>query len=182
MSAYGDEKNRKIQYTKNDDGTYHVQTTCDSKLGCYFSSWRYTDIDTEETKKKCQYYQCRAKGVQAIDDIFIKYPGIFNKQITIDLLVKKGFTNKYPWPQDKLWSIDLGMRGNTLHALVNELGIVEYFMISHKYNRYTAFYSDTYDKLFFVKGDKYMEDMPGEMSQAKYNSAKKIIAALYKEA
>ena len=182
MSAYGQEKNHNVQYTKNDNGTYHVRTECDTMLCCGFNSWKYSDINAESTKNNCQYYQCRTKGMQAIDDIFVKYPGIFNKQITIDHLIAKGFTNRYAWASDKLWCINLGLRGDTLHAFVNELGIVDYFMITHRYARYNAFYSDTYDKLFFEYYGKYKEDMPEEMSQAKYNSAKKIIKALYKEA
>ena len=75
----------------------------------------------------------------------------------------------------------MGLRGNTLHAVVNELGIVEYFAINHRYSRYVAFYSETYDKLFFEHGEKYIDILPGDLSQYKYNSAKKIIAALYKE-
>ena len=183
MSAYGDQKNLKIKYTKNEDGTtYHAEEVYDTLLGCGFNSWQYKRIDTEEAKNGCQYFQCRKKGVHQVQDTFVQYPGIFNKQITLDLLIKKGFTNKCPYVHDKVWSIDLGMRGNTLHAFVNELGIVDCFSIHHRYSRYTAFYSEKYDKLFFNVGGKYSDQKPEDMSQAKYNSAKKIIAALYKEA
>ena len=48
-----------------------------------------------------------------------------------------------------------------------------------------SFYDDLaaqYDKLFFVNGSKYTDVMPDNLSQSKYNNAKKIIAKLYKEA
>ena len=180
MSTYGQEKKREVKYTKNADGTYHIETSCDSMVGCGFNSWKYSNIDEESTKRNCQYHQCRAKGVQSIEDVFTKYPGLFNKSITIDTLQKKGLNNRRP-NGIASWAIDLGLRGNTLYAVVNELGIVDRFIVRHRYSQYDAFYSDKYDKMFFVSGGKYTEELPGEMSQAKCNSAKRIIKALYKE-
>lgn len=184
MVHYGDEKNINVQYTKNEDGTYRFTKTCDTKLGCSYAAWRnYRDINTEAAKDGCQYFQCRKRGVEKIDDTFVKYPGLFNKQITIDLLIKNGFLSKrYMGDRWNEWTIDLGLRGNTLHAVVNELGIVDRFFIHHRYERYTAYYSEKYDKLFFEYGRKYTDIVPDALSQAKYNSAKKIIAKLYKEA
>lgn len=184
MRHYGDEKDVAVQYTKNEDGTYHFTKECNTKLGCGYSSYySYRDIDTEAAKDGCKYFQCRKRGVSQIDDVFIKYPGIFNKQITIDWLVKNGFANKrYLGGNWNEWSVDLGLRGNTLHAIVNELGIVDHFWILHRYDRFTAFYSEKYDKLFFDDGGKYVDEMPYNLSQAKYNNVKKIIAKLYKEA
>jgi hypothetical protein len=184
MMHYGDEKDATVHYTKNEDGTYHFTKECNTKLGCSYASY-YTcrDINTEEAKDGCKYFLCRKRGVAQIDDAFVKYPGLFNKQITIDWLVQNGFVNKrYMGGSWNEWTVDLGLRGNTLHAVVNEMGIVDRFFIHHRYERYTAYYSEKYDKLFFVYGDKYMDIMPDNLSQAKYNSAKKVIAKLYKEA
>lgn len=181
MSPYGDEKNLTIKYTKNDDETYHAEKVYDTALGCGYQKWGYDNINSEKAKAGCKYYQCRKNGVHKIDDIFVKYPGIFNKQITIDLLAKHGFKETQSDSSRQQWYIDLGLRGNTLHAVVNELGIVEYFKISHRYDRYVAYYSEKYDKLFFEYGEKYIDSIPDAISQYKYNSAKKIIAALYKE-
>ena len=182
MVHYGDEKNAAVQYTKNEDGTYHFTKTCDTKLGCRYSSYyKYNDIDSEEAKNNCQYFRCRRLGVSKIDDVFIKYPGIFNKQITIDCLAKNGFVNKRYWGNGE-WAVDLGLRGNVLSAVVNELGIVNRFYINHRYEQFTAYYSEKYNKLFFESGTGYTDEMPYNISQAKYNSAKKVIAQLYKEA
>lgn len=180
----GNEKDVAVRYTKNEDGTYHFTKECNTKLGCSYNSYySYADIDSEAAKERCKYFQCRVKGVNQIDDVFVKYPGIFNKQITIDWLVKNGFTNKgYNGDRTKEWYIDLGMRGRVLYAIVNELGIVDHFDIHHRYERWTAYYSEKYDKLFFINGSKYTDILPSDLSQAKYNSAKKIIAKLYKEA
>ena len=186
MIPIGNEKNTKVNYTKNEDGTYHFTKACDTKLGCSYNSWRhYYEIDSEEAKLKCQYTQCRVKGVTQISDVFVKYPGLFNKQITIDWLVKNGFNNKSycgQYRNQKEWAVDLGLRGNTLYAFVNELGIVDRFQIIHRYERWYAYYSEKYDKLFFVSGQAYTDEKPEALSQTKYNSAKKIIAKLYKEA
>lgn len=183
MVHYGGEEDVAVQYTKNEDGTYHFTKECNTKLGCnYGYSYICRDIDTEEARHSCKYFQCRKIGVSKIDDVFVKYPGTFNKQITIDWLVKNGFTNKgFEGASRNEWAVDLGLRGNTLHAVVNELGIVDRFYIHHRYDCYTAYYSEKYDKLFFVDGTKYTEEIPWGLSQAKYNSAKKVIEKLYKE-
>lgn len=181
MSPYGDERNLTIKYTKNDDDTYHAEKVYDTTLGCGYQRWGYDSINSEKAKAGCKYYQCRKNGVHKIDDIFVRYPGMFNKQITIDLLAKHGFRAMQSVPRKKVWYIDLGLRGNTLHAVVNELGIVDRFVIIHRYSSYVAFYSEAYNKLFFEHGDKYIDVLPGDLSQNKYNSARKIIAALYKE-
>ena len=180
----GNEKDVAVQYTKNEDGTYHFVKECNTKLGCSYNSYyNYLDIDSEAAQARCKYFQCRAKGVSKIDDVFVKYPGIFNKQITIDWLDKNGFTSKsYYGDRLKEWYVDLGMRGRVLYAVVNELGIVDHFELHHRYERWTVYYSEKYDKLFFVNGNKYSDIMPDNLSQTKYNSAKKIIAKLYKEA
>lgn len=180
----GTEEDVTVKYIKNEDGTYHFVKECNTKLGCSYNSYySYADIDSEAAQSRCKYFQCRAKGVSKIDDVFIKYPGIFNKQITVDWLAKNGFVNKrYMGSNYKEWMIDLGLRGNTLDAIVNELGIVDHFLIRHRYECHTAYYSEKYDKLFFVDGTKYTEEIPWGLSQAKYNSAKKIIEKLYKEA
>lgn len=184
MAHTGDEKDVAVQYTKNEDGTYHFVKECNTKLGCSYNSYfNYVDINSEHVTERCKYFQCRRKGMSEIDDVFVKYPGIFNKQITIDWLVKNGFTNKgYNGDRYKEWYVDLGMRGRVLFAIVNEFGIVDHFDIHHRYERWTAYYSEKYDKLFFVNGSKYTDVMPDNLSQTKYNNAKKIIAKLYKEA
>ena len=172
MVQTGEEKDATVQYTKNEDGTYHFTKECNTKLGCsYASCYSYVDIDSEEAKKRCMYFQCRAKGVSKINDTFVKYPGIFNKQITIDCLTKNGFLNKR-YLSNGEWVVDLGLRGNTLYAVVNELGIVDSFYITHRYDRFTAYYSEKYDKLFFKSRTGYIDEMPYNLSQAKYNTAK----------
>ncbi len=184
MMHSGDETEVAVRYTKNEDGTYHFMKECNTQLVCSYNSYHFfPDINSEAAKQVCKYFQCRKKGVSKIDDVFVKYPGIFNKQITVDWLVKNGFTKKcFEGTNRNEWSVDLGLRGNTLHAIVNELGIVDRFYIHHRYDCYTAYYSEKYDKLFFVDGSRYTEEMPWGLSQAKYNNAKKIIEKLYKEA
>lgn len=184
MVHMGGEKDSVIKYTKNEDGTYHYMKECNTSLGCSYASYRaYENINSERAKERCKYYQCRVKGTSQTNDVFVKYPGLFNKQITIDCLVQNGFMSKrYLGYGSGEWVVSLGLRGNTLHAIVNELGIVDRFWINHRYDRCVAYYSEKYDKLFFEYGDNYGDEMPYFLSKAKHDAAKKIIAKLYKEA
>ena len=171
-------QNTQVKYIKNDDGTYHITQTFDANLNCHAGYWG-VDIDNKDSKKICVYYACRRNGMAKINDPFIKYPGLFEKQITVDLLTSKKYTKEgYAYGH---FEYDLKCRG-TLKACVNELGIVDHFVLTYRGYSYDLYYSEKYDKLFYNKYSQYNEGTPWGIPDAKMNQVKEKIAALYKEA
>lgn len=184
LTQYGKASNAKSVYTKNEDGTYHVTSDVDTELGCTFNRYYRNpcNIDSTEAKNICQYFQCRKAGVSQINDIFVTNPGAFNKSATVDVLTKNGYTYCGYYNNTHGFGYDMGVRGQCLTACVNEVGIVDHFLVRHRYDVFTVYYSAKYDKLFFDYGGRYVENIPNGLSEAKYNTVKKKIAALYKEA
>ena len=176
---YGTRNNLTTVYTANGDGTYHECTNSDVKLRCRMSYYGEVDINSDSATKICQFNQCRTKGVQKFEDFFLKYPGAFNKQLTVDFLNKKGF--EYAGYYSGYFWYDLKLRG-ALYACVNEMGVVDHFIVKHRGWSFNAYYSDEHDKLFFERGYTYSEATPGNMSETKHKNAKDKIAALHKEA
>ena len=97
MRHYNDRTNVTVEYVRNEDGTYQRNETSTVKLGCT-AGWLTQEVNTAAAKKGCAYVQCRRQGVVEIRDTFVKYPGLFNKSITVDLLeankcVNEGYKN-----------------------------------------------------------------------------------------
>lgn len=173
------DKSISAEFTANEDGTYNVKENYVAKLKCGNAYWNAPDISSDAAKKICDWYKCRNYGVRPIKDVFTEYPEPFDKQITVDLLNEKkfdcdGFINGH-------FEYDLKCR-STVKACVNELGIVDHFIVKHRNHRWTAYYSSKYNMLFFTdNGRDYCLTKPSEISQAKYDQAIAKIASLYKE-
>ena len=165
-------------YERNNDGTYHITQTFDSTLNCHVGYWGY-DINSDQAKGSCIYGACRRAGMGIIDDPFVRYPGLFEKHITVDMLTKKKYTND-GWSNGH-FNYDLKCRG-TLVACVNELGIINHFKLNYRSYVYHLYYSEAYDKLFYEKYGKYNEGTPWGIPESKMTQVKEKIAALYKEA
>lgn len=177
---YGNRNNETTVYTPNGDGTYHQCTNSDVKLRCknagYYSE---VDINSPSATSSCQFTKCRAQGTKKFEDFFLKYPGVFDKQLTVDFLNKKEFA--YEGYYGGYFVYDLKLR-SALKACVNEMGVVDHFEVHHRGWSYKAYYSERYNKLFFENGRTYSENTPSNMSETKHKNAKDKIAALYKEA
>jgi hypothetical protein len=169
----------KAEFTKNMDGSYVVTETYTAGLRCGQNWYNGPAIDSEDAKKICLYYRCRRHGVQSIADIFTKYPDPFDKHITVDMLNDKNFP--YECMANRCFEYDLKCR-STVKACVNELGIVDHFIIKHRSRGYIAYYSAKYDKLFFtIDGRHYEDSIPSGISETKFNQAYAKISAIYKE-
>lgn len=172
-------KDSTIEYTPKEDGTYDIVQKYNSELRCNLT-WTTHDINSAAAKKDCIYGYCRRRGVKAVSDIFMQYPGLFDKQITVDMLKQKGF--EYEKHNRHGFIYDMKLRG-TLKACVNELGIVDHFIIQYKYESFDVYYSDKYGELFYRnRNNAYTKDIPGHVSQSKHDAVKSKISALYKEA
>lgn len=173
-------KTSKAEVVENIDGEFNVVETYKADLRCGQSYWNPPQINSEEAKNYCVHYRCRRVGVKPIEDIFTKYPGLFDKYVSVDVLQEKKCA--YDGYFDGFFEYDLKHR-NTIKACVNELGIINHFIIKVRSHKYIAFYSAKYDKLFFATSNRrdYDESMPYYMTDNQYNKAKEKISALYKE-
>lgn len=177
LVQFGDKMNAKKTFKANEDGTYTVEEAYDTKLGCRMSY--YTEnIHSERAKINCKFALCRRKGVRTINDTFVKYPGLFEKQITVDTLTAKKYVfDRY---SNGFYEYDLKMRG-TLKACVNENGIVDHFILYVRGWAYTIYYSDKYKKLFYHDWSKYGENLDF-LNDTKMQKIIEKISQLYEEA
>lgn len=178
MRHYSDRTNVTVEYVRNEDGTYQRNETSTVKLGCT-AGWLTQEVNTAAAKKGCAYVQCRRQGVVEIRDTFVKYPGLFNKSITVDLLeankcVNEGYKNGH-------FEYDMKLRG-TLKACVNTAGVVDHFRFVKRGASYNIYYSDTYNKLFYADWGRYEENMSDIMTEEKVQQILTKISKLYKEA
>ena len=168
-----------LSFKKKDDGTYDLTKNVNAYLVCKQDYYNSPEINSDRAKQICQYCQCRRRGIQKINDIFFNYPGVFDKNITVDALIE----GKYAFSAyaDGYFQYDLKCR-NTVKACVNDAGIVDHFIVKSKGYVYRAYYSAKYDKLFWTdNGCFYTENTPYHMTENKLEMAMKKITALYKE-
>lgn len=160
------------------NGTFQVTEEFTSKLFCK-DGWRTREMTDQYTLQRCSYMQCRANGVRQFNDIFHKYPGVFDTTVTVDALLAKKF--KYNGTQGSYFVYDMRSRG-TIKALVNKLGIVECFQVSSNGAKVRYYYSEKYDKLFYASNVIYIEGYPCWFREAKFDEAHDKIKALYEGA
>lgn len=166
------------QFEKNADGTYHVVQTFNALLSCQYNYYSGCNIDSDQAKERCECNRHRRDGVRPYGDMLMNFPDLFEKQITVDLIKKKGFQFKdYRYG---FFEYDLKCR-NTLFACVNENGIVDHFKLYYKYECFHIYYSATQNKLFFDARGEYNEAQPFHVSDSKYSTVKAKIESLYKE-
>lgn len=179
LRAYGDKMTVSKALSENDDGTYNVTEVYKTELGCKVSRYSTELLNSEAAIRNCKFNQCRRHGVRPLKDAFVKYPGLFEKQITVDMLNAKKFTfDKY---NNGYYEYDLKMRG-TLKACVNTMGIVDHFVMYKGGWRYNFYYSDKYKKIFFLSWNKYCEDTRDWVTSAKEEQIINKLSKLYEEA
>lgn len=163
---------------KTVDGRHLVTQTFIAELKCKIHYWA-TPIDSEEVQKICIYTRCRRNGVAPINDMFVKYPGLFEKFVTVDTLINKKFEKEEY--RRGFFVYDMKCRGN-LKACVNEMGVIDHFKLHYRSSVYRLYYSEKYDLLFIDNGRDYVEEKPWGVPDKKMEQIKEKIAALYKEA
>lgn len=162
----------------DNNGNFTIKQTYTADLFCGLAYWNKPKINSEGAKSICRFFECRRRGVKEIEDTFTKYPGLFDKYIAVDALIANGFLCD-GYTQD-CFEYDMRLR-NTLKACVNELGIVDHFVLTYRSRRCRVYYSAKYDKLFFECAGDYEEECPFDIAVTKYNAVKAKISALYKE-
>lgn len=177
LRIYGNKRNVVTKYDENEDGTYTVTETCNATLGCGKCYWT-SPVDSDEAKNRCIYNQCRKIGVKPIEDVFVKYPNLFSRQITVDALN----ANKYAYEEyrDGYFIYDMKCRG-CLKACVNSSGIVDKFLVIIRGWETDAYYSATHNMLLFINGGKYDENWRDYISETRHNDILKKLSKLYEE-
>ena len=163
----------KQKYTKLPDGRYSTVKHGDCKLMCT-KQWYTYGIDEPAARENCQYNQCTRATQNAITDIFTDYEGVFDDIITIDQVVKNGYTEMY----DKQYKLKAK---NTIWANTNSLNIVDSFDVSYRSYGWKVFYSKKYDELFMIGNrGKYNIFRSYNLPDTARENIKAKIASLYK--
>ena len=178
MQIYDSKRGADRSFEPQEDGYYKVTETFLSRLSCDAGYWG-TIIGNGKENDICVYYQCRRKGVQEIQSVFLEYPNLFEKQVTVDTLNAKKY--EYEGYANGFFKYDMKLRG-TLKACVNELGIIDSFIYIRSCWSYRIYYSDKYKKLFYDDCGVYKEDITYIMSAQKSRQIIAKISELYKEA
>lgn len=158
---------------KCENGKYHVVEDFVSNLYC---GMYYAKLPVSEAGNNCVFLKCRKSGVRKPDNIFSRYPEVFDSVITSDVLVAKKF--RFDNHDGRYFIYDMKSRG-TIKACVNSLGIVECFRVSSNGNLVYFYYSEKYDKMFFKNGSTYYDGKPYWFKETKFDEAHAKIKALY---
>ena len=171
------------KYVENPDGTYDISTKVNAKLYCankyYYKS---IDINSPNARQQCKYAACERTGVEAYQDIFTKYPGLFDDILTVDVLRKKQwkFIEKLSMTRECVFKVPINFN---LYAVVNEFGFIDHFYYTFRHCNYEFVYSPKYLKLIWKMWNRYIEDKPNyDISDSVIEKLQKKVIELYKEA
>ena len=174
-------KELSTKYTQCPDGTYEINKKLNAKLYCGMSYYRQNDIDSDEARKYCLYAKCEQAKLCAYEDIFTKYPDVFDDILTADVLRKKQwqFISKDVTGQ---CTFKVPINFN-LYAVVNKFGFIDYFYYAYRDNQYQFMYSPKYAKLIWKTYSDYSEQKPNSViSDTTIERLQKKVIELYKEA
>lgn len=166
-------------FVKNEDGTYSKTEKAKCDLICGQTRNNYK-IDSTEARGVCMYRQCSADTLKPIDDVFLKYPGLFDDMATVDDLGEKNW--KFGYNYGKYSKFVYTGRYN-LEVYVAKVGIINYFSWDYRNSTYNIMYSSKYDKLFLFDYDRYREiSKTGycPFSGVAYDNIMKIMHEIYK--
>ena len=165
-------------YTKNADGTYtyNQKQKCELKCG---NSRAFYSIDATEARGVCRYRQCTADTLKPFDDVFIKYPDLFDEMATIDALSNEQWNLYY---KNSTYTKFKHTGKYTLYAYINKLGILDRFVLEYRNGTYEFVYSAKYDKMFLIDYGCYEEITNGSHSftSTAVNNLLKIMHSIYK--
>lgn len=177
---YFRERNSKqlsAKYTLQEDGSYIVNAKKSVELVCG-NSWSCPDINSQKAREVCKFRDCARAEMRAIEDAFTKYPGLFDDMITVDRVLENGFTERIECASGAV-HYKLKAR-NHITAVVNNLNIVDYFIIVYRSHQVNVMYSKKYNKLFLIRGGVYVEYVRSTyMPDSALESIKEKIANLY---
>ena len=172
-----------VQYELQSDGTYKA-TACDSViLRCARSySWNYPKIESQEARTKCEFNKCASATLKEITDIFTEHPDVFENIITVDKIIEVGYKERNLYSYNTKYRL----KGKySIWAIVNNLNIVDCFIVKYRNENWYVYYSHT-QKKFYTKNHNYTKRCkeyvvwdPTYMTFEAKENIKKKIASLY---
>ena len=167
-----------VKYVMRDDGTYVKKTKQIVDLYCHYSLWNSFRIDSDEALTTCKFRMCEYADAKEINDVFIKYPGLFDDIITVDKILDNGY-EVISYADGDTTEYCLNSEYH-IYAEVNRLGIVDRFIVKHPigYN-YVLYYSKKYDMFFDGCDDRYQDWTP-YFTEIAVNAIQDYIRKLYK--
>lgn len=165
-------------FIKNENGNFDMTARSVVSLRCG-AAWNGKDILNDAARTDCRFAGCKNAQMLPIDDFFSKNPDAFDDMITVDKIVKNGYTQT--WKSGDYTGYELKAR-NRIYAYVNKFNIVEKFQIVYRYNDDTVVYSKKLDKIFSINNSnngKYKEPHIWNMPDESLENVRKKIASLY---
>ena len=171
-------KQLSVKYTLQEDGSYSANVKKSLNLVCT-ATWNNPDINSQGARDVCRWKQCATSEMKAIEDVFTKYPCVFDDMITVDKVLDNGFTKREEYDMRNEVHYKLKARNN-ITAVVNKLNIVDKFVIDYRSNHYNVMYSKKYNKLFTMSNGKYIVcDSIWCIPDTTFENIKAKIASLY---
>lgn len=169
------------RFVKGDDGDYSMVKKSECTLHCqvrYYAS--PPKINTEDAKSICKYKSCNTARFNVVHDFFASYPGAFDKMVTVDAIVDKGYKNRRVVGIRSIYAL----KGrNQIEACVNAQNIVTHFNVMYRDNCWNnLIYSSKYHRLFTSDNrGNYIEWVPSrfDMPDETIVYIKNKIAELY---
>lgn len=172
-------KQLSVKYSLQEDGSYVGTIKKNVKLICNQNYYHRHDINSQDARDHCRYKNCATAEMNKIEDIFTKYPGVFDDIITVDSVLDAGFKERRDNNRIGLVYYTLKARNNIV-AVVNKMNIVEHFNISYRSDRWNVVYSKKYNMLFKMSNGTYQEfRCPYGMPTDTFARIKEKIASLY---
>ena len=174
------EENKGNTYNPLPNGRYERVHTDVVRLCCrYANYWNPAAITPDCDRKFCKYKKCADIETLEYKDIFAQHPGVFDDIATVDKILEVG----YKGTTDSGWygySMDYFLKGrNDIRAVVNDIGIVDFFIISYDGHNWKVVYSKKLDKLFDISSYRYIEWYPPNLKASVKEYIKQKISELY---
>lgn len=163
-------------FIRNENGNFDMTVRSVVSLQCG-NLWNGKDILNDDARTGCHFAGCKNAKMLPSDDFFSKNPDAFDDMITVDKIVKNGYTQM--WKSGDYTCYELKAR-NRIYAYVNKFNIVEKFTIQYRYYNDTVVYSKKLDEIFSLNGNgKYAKPIIYGMPDESLENVRKKIASLY---
>ena len=163
-------------FIRNENGNFDMTVRSVVSLQCG-NLWNGKDILNDDARTGCHFAGCKNAKMLPADDFFSKNPDAFDDMITVDKIVKNGYTQM--WKSGDYACYELKAR-NRIYAYVNKFNIVEKFRIQYRYNDDTVVYSKKLDEIFSInRNGKYAKPNIWGMPDESLENVRKKIASLY---
>lgn len=162
----------------NPDGSFTRKFEDEVTLLCT-KDWLNYDITSNGAIRNCIKRQCETATEMEINDFFTQYTGAFDDIITVDTLLDQGHDVVLNRTSSVLYYDLIDVPEYCIVAIINKIGIIDAFVVYHKGDSYTVFYSKKYDKLFYGNNE-YSVFCPPNMTDETVSEIKEHIAKLYR--